>query len=65
MLGKKSKKRNVFAECKKHFREELKDLTDKEYVLDQAIEFIARYDENLADQYKRQLILKTKCIKIS
>ncbi len=58
-------KRNVFAECKKHFREELKDLTDKEYVLDQAIEFIARYDENLADQYKRQLILKTKCIKIS
>lgn len=58
-------KRNVLIECEKHFKGELKDLTDKEYVLDQAIQFIARYDENLADEYRRQLIIKTKNIKIS
>ena len=44
---------NILAQCRKHFRDELKDMTTREYIIDKAISLIEKYDAYAAQEYRR------------
>lgn len=59
-----SKKANVLSECERHFINELRDLTNKEYILNEAINFIGRYDVDRAEEYRKEMLVRSKAIMI-
>lgn len=44
---------NILDQCRKHFRDELKDMTIREYIIDNAVSLIEKYDVHAAQEYRR------------
>lgn len=55
---------NILSQCKKHFRDELKDITTREYILNAAISFIEKYDAEAVQEYRTTLEIKSMKINI-
>lgn len=55
---------NILSQCKKHFRDELKDITTREYILNAAISFIEKYDAKAVQEYRTTLEIKSMKINI-